>query len=169
MKIVSTPWAFKISRKASERWYFSRLLSPYDDMGLPTFKPSRSWDPVFLIHGDYDIVGIMGTGYESLEAYILSKKNSRKEFPFGPNAAVFKVYGKMFALIAWTERPVRITLKCNPDDADVWRSLFDAVEPGYHMNKTHWNTVTLDGTVPDGIILDMIDSSYALVARKIKE
>ena len=108
----------------------------------------------------------MAKRYKTLETYLLTKKDSRKEFPFGPNAAVFKVHGKMFALVAWMEKPVKITLKCDPDDADVLRSLFDGVEPGYHMNKTHWNTVTLDGTVPDSIVLDMIDASYSLVAKK---
>lgn len=108
---------------------------------------------------------IMAMEYNTLESYILSKKESHKEFPFGPGAAVFKVHGKMFALVARTEKPLRTTLKCEPDDADVLRSLFDTVEPGYPMNKSHWNTVTLDGTFPDGIILDMIDSSYALSAN----
>ena len=108
----------------------------------------------------------MALGYESFESYILSKNNSYKEFPFGRNTAVFKVHGKMFALVPWMEKPVKITLKCDPDDADVLRSLFEAVEPGYHMNKTHWNTITLDGIIPDNIILDMIDASYSLVAKK---
>ena len=108
----------------------------------------------------------MAKRYKTLETYLLSKKGSRKEFPFGPNAAVFKVREKMFALVAWMEKPIKITLKCNPDDADVLRSLFDGVVPGYHMNKTHWNTVTLDGTVPHSLVLDMIDASYSLVVNK---
>jgi predicted DNA-binding protein (MmcQ/YjbR family) len=113
-----------------------------------------------------DGLRFMAMGYKTLETYLLSKKGAYKDFPFGPNAAVFKVHGKMFALVAWMAKPVKITLKCDPDDADVLRSLFDGVEPGYHMNKTHWNTVTLDGSVPQSIVLDMIDASYALVAKK---
>ena len=116
---------------------------------------------IYLFRG----FAIMAMEYNTLETYILSKKESHKAFPFGPGAAVFKIHGKMFALVARTEKPLRITLKCDPDDADVLRSLFDAVEPGYPMNKSHWNIVTLDGTVPDGIILNMIDLSYALVAN----
>jgi predicted DNA-binding protein (MmcQ/YjbR family) len=111
-------------------------------------------------------VFIMAKRYKTIETYLLSKKGSHKEFPFGPNAAVFKVHERMFALVAWMEKPVKITLKCDPDDADVLRSLFEGVEPGYHMNKTHWNTVTLDETVPDSIVLDMIDASYSLVVKK---
>jgi predicted DNA-binding protein (MmcQ/YjbR family) len=109
---------------------------------------------------------IMDRRDKTLETYLLSKNGSRKEFPFGPSAAVFKVRGKIFALVAWMEKPIKITLKCDPDDADVLRSLFDGVVPGYHMNKTHWNTVTLDGKVPHSLVLDMIDASYSLVVNK---
>jgi predicted DNA-binding protein (MmcQ/YjbR family) len=105
--------------------------------------------------------------YQVLEDHLLSKKGSFKDFPFGPGAAVFKVIGKMFALVALNEKPLRITLKCDPDDADALRMMFDAVKPGYAMNKDHWNTIHLDGSVPDGILFDMIDASYGLVVKKL--
>lgn len=103
--------------------------------------------------------------YENLEKYLLAKNGSRKNFPFGPEAAVFKVADKMFALVAWPEEPLRITLKCHPDEADFLRARFAAIAPGYYMNKKHWNTVTLDDSIPEDLLLDLIDTSYALVVK----
>ena len=102
---------------------------------------------------------------DSLRAYLLSKKGAVEETPFGPDTLVFKVMGKMFALLAWQEAPLRITLKCAPDDALALRQQYPAVQPGYYMNKRHWNTITLDGSVPESELLAMIDDSYALVVR----
>ena len=107
--------------------------------------------------------------YKTVEAYLLSKKGAFKDFPFGPGAAVFKVAGKMFALVAWQDKPLRMTLKCDPDDAYALRSMFDTVEPAYHMNKEHWNTITFDGTVPKGVLLQMIDDSYGLVVKGLRK
>ena len=73
----------------------------------------------------------------------------------------------MFALIAVQDTPLRINLKCDPELALHLRASFDAVQPGYHMNKKHWNTITLDGSLPDEEILTMIDDSYDLVAKKL--
>lgn len=103
--------------------------------------------------------------YETLEERLLAQVGAWKDFPFGPNYAVFKVAGKMFALVAWRRSPLRITLKCDPHDADFFRMTFDAVRPGIGMHKDHWNTVTLDGSLPEGMLLDMIDASYALVVQ----
>lgn len=82
--------------------------------------------------------------YQRLERYLLAEPGAVKEFPFGPEAAVFKVVGKMFALVPWQDDPLSITLKCDPDEAIALRVRYDAIIPGYHMNKEHWNTVTLD-------------------------
>lgn len=103
--------------------------------------------------------------YEKLEIFLLAQKGSLKEFPFGPEAAVFKVAGKMFALVAWTEEPLRITLKCQPDEANWLRGRFPAIAPGYYMNKKHWNTVTLDDSIPEDLLLDLIEKSYELVVK----
>jgi predicted DNA-binding protein (MmcQ/YjbR family) len=111
----------------------------------------------------------MAMEYQILESHLLSKKGSFKDFPFGPNAAVFKVAGKMFALVALNEKSLRITLKCDPDDADALRMMFDAVKPGYAMNKDHWNTIHLDGSIPEDILLNMIDASYCLVVNKLRK
>jgi len=106
---------------------------------------------------------------ETLCAYLLKKKGATEERPFGPEALVFKVVGKMFALIAWEEIPLRITLKCDPDDALALRDQYEAVQPGYYMSKKHWNTITLDGSIPNDEILGMIDASYALVVKGLKK
>ena len=106
--------------------------------------------------------------YETLEERLLSQSGAWKDFPFGNSVAVFKVCAKMFAMVAWRESPLRITLKCHPHDADFFRTTFDAVQPGYAMHKDHWNTVTLDGSLPEGLLLEMIESSYALVVRGLR-
>ncbi len=104
-----------------------------------------------------------------LEKYLLAKAGTTRELPFGPDVLVFKVLGKMFATIAWQEAPLRMNLKCDPELAQILRAEYEAVQPGYHMNKEHWNTVTLDGSIRDQEILQMIDNSYVLVAAKLKK
>ncbi len=106
---------------------------------------------------------------EELQAYLLKKRGTTEEMPFGPTTLVFKVKGKMFALIAWQDTPLRINLKCDPADALALRAQYDAVLPGYHMNKKHWNTVILDNSIPHEELLEMIDDSYDLVVKKLKK
>lgn len=101
--------------------------------------------------------------YDTLCAYLVQKHGARRDMPFGPEALVIKVLNKMFALIAWQDYPLTITLKADPVDALILRRQYAAVKPGYHMNKQHWNTVTLDGSVPDDEVRRMIDDSYELV------
>ncbi|OGU16383.1 MAG: MmcQ-like protein [Geobacteraceae bacterium GWC2_53_11] len=103
--------------------------------------------------------------YSELENLLLSRRGAALDYPFGPDAAVFKVAGKMFALVAGRDEPLRISLKCDPAEADFFRSIYIAIKPGYHLNKRHWNTITLDGSVPDSLLHKMIDSSYALVVK----
>ena len=90
-------------------------------------------------------------------------------YPFGPGARVYKVAGKMFALVSENEDPLRVNLKTDPDDAPLQRAAFEAVIPGYHMNKKHWNTVILDGTIARAALLDMFDQSYELVFGGLKK
>jgi predicted DNA-binding protein (MmcQ/YjbR family) len=80
---------------------------------------------------------------------------------------VFKVHGKMFALLALDEVPARVNLKCDPDLALELRDRYEQVEPGYHMNKKHWNTVVLDGVIPEREVRKMIDHSYELVVQSL--
>jgi predicted DNA-binding protein (MmcQ/YjbR family) len=100
-----------------------------------------------------------------LKQYLLQKKGASEEIPFGPQALVYKVMGKMFALVAWDETPLRISLKCDPERALELRSVFAGVRPAYHFNKRHWNMVDLDGSVPIPEALAMIDDSYDLVVK----
>lgn len=101
------------------------------------------------------------------QAYLLAKTGAVEEFPFDALTSVYKVGGKMFALAGWNETPLQITLKCDPEEAETLRAAYPAVQPGYHMNKRHWNTVTLDGTVPEDELRDMIDASYRLVVQSL--
>jgi predicted DNA-binding protein (MmcQ/YjbR family) len=106
---------------------------------------------------------------ESLRAYLLKKKGASEEFPFGPEVMVFKVGGKIFALVFLEDSPLSINLKCDPDLAMHLREFYEAVQPGYHMNKKHWNTIYLDGSVPDDELLAMINDSYDLVVKGLKK
>jgi predicted DNA-binding protein (MmcQ/YjbR family) len=106
---------------------------------------------------------------ESLRLHFQGLPGVTEEFPFGPTAMVFKVLGKMFAIVGWQNSPLSISLKCNPDDAQVLRASYAAIKPGYHLNKEHWNTVVLDGEVPDALVLELIEDSYALVAKSLKK
>ncbi|NIP28657.1 MAG: MmcQ/YjbR family DNA-binding protein [Phycisphaerae bacterium] len=105
---------------------------------------------------------------QTLYRYILKKKGAFEDRPFGPDTAVFKVMGKMFALVGDNE-PLAVNLKCDPDEAVFLRQMYFAVQPGYHMNKRHWNTVTIDGSIPDEEIRQMVDSSYNLVVKGLKK
>jgi predicted DNA-binding protein (MmcQ/YjbR family) len=100
-----------------------------------------------------------------LRAYCLSKSRATEGTPFGPDVLVFKVGGKMFALAALDKMPTTVNLKCDPDWALDLRDRYEQVRPGYHMNKKHWNTVEIDGSIPDAELRKMIDHSYDLVAK----
>jgi predicted DNA-binding protein (MmcQ/YjbR family) len=106
---------------------------------------------------------------EQLRKYLLSKPETTEELPFGPEVLVFKVAGKMYALIAWEENPIYISMKCDPDRAVALRNTYPAIKPAYHFNKTHWNMVSIDGTLIDDQILELIDHSFGLVVKKLKK
>jgi len=106
---------------------------------------------------------------KALRPYLMAKPEATEDLPFGPDALVFKVMGKMFALVAWHETPLRLTLKCDPDYALALRDHYEAVQPGYYMNKRHWNTLTLDGTIPQDEVWGMVDLSYELVVKGLKK
>jgi predicted DNA-binding protein (MmcQ/YjbR family) len=100
---------------------------------------------------------------DQLRERCLELPGTAEEFPFRPELSVFKVSGKVFALTALDQRPLRISLKCEPGLAEQLRNTYSAVRPGYHLNKRHWNTVNVDGSLPDRLVLDMIEDSYDLV------
>ncbi|WP_440056236.1 MmcQ/YjbR family DNA-binding protein [Pseudoalteromonas sp. T1lg65] len=107
--------------------------------------------------------------------YLMAKPFTTVSQPFGPNVDVYKVKDKMFAIVAFgglEHEPGntpnwRVNLKCDPDEANALRDIFPAVLPGYHMNKKHWNTVILDGSIPVGELQRMIDNSFRLVVEKM--
>ncbi|SHF98274.1 Predicted DNA-binding protein, MmcQ/YjbR family [Microbulbifer donghaiensis] len=101
--------------------------------------------------------------------YLLSRPEAKEDFPFGPDVAVFKIKGKMFATLGRLNGVDCTNLKCDPDEAQALRDIFTGVIPGYHMNKKHWNTVLLDGSVPDYEIERMMDRSYGLVVRGLRK
>ena len=97
----------------------------------------------------------------------LSLRGAEETFPFGPNTSVFKVAGKMFALSELGADSLRVSVKCEPELAEALRATHAAVLPGYHLNKRHWNTVIIDGSLPDDAVRDMIEDSYHLVVSKL--
>ena len=103
---------------------------------------------------------------ESFRAYCLAKPGVTEELPFDNQTLVFKVMGKMFALTD-VDLFTSVNLKCNPEEAVLLREQHEAVVPGYHMNKKHWNTVLMDGSLTDSLVTGWIDQSYDLVVAKL--
>ncbi|MEV3991151.1 MmcQ/YjbR family DNA-binding protein [Streptomyces sp. NPDC049837] len=99
---------------------------------------------------------------EQLRTFCLAFNDAVEDFPFGPETSVFKVAGKMFALSALDARPLSVNLKCDPEIALQLRAEHPAIVPGWHMNKRHWNTVTVSG-LPDRLVRELIEDSYDLV------
>ena len=104
---------------------------------------------------------------ETLREYCLEKKGSAEGFPFGETTLVFKVKGKIFLLVGLDNPVLQFNVKCDPEKAIEWREQFEAVQPGYHMNKKMWNTVLVDGSIPARTLREMIDDSYQLVLRSL--
>jgi len=94
-----------------------------------------------------------------------AKPGSAEDYPFGDEVAVFKVAGKMFALVSLGAPPGSVSLKCDPELAVELRARYRAITAGYHLSKRHWNTIALDGSVPEDELLDLIDHSYELVVE----
>lgn len=104
---------------------------------------------------------------DELRRCCLDKPGAVEDFPFGEQVSVFKVAGKMFALSDLDGLPLEVSLKCDPDLAEALRTQHSTIRAGYHLNKRHWNTVTLDGSIDDDEIQEMIQDSYDLVAAKL--
>lgn len=103
---------------------------------------------------------------ESFRAYCIAKPGVTEEFPFDNQTLVFKVAGKMFALTN-VDLFESINVKCDPEEAAVLRDQYEEVRPGYHMNKKHWNTVRVDGSLSDALIRQWTDNSYRLVVSHL--
>lgn len=109
----------------------------------------------------------MMIGPAELRDLCLGFPGAAETFPFGPRTSVFKVAGKMFALSQLAKAPLAVSLKCEPALAEQLRAAHPAVLPGYHLNKRHWNTVILDGTIPLETLTDMTEDSYDLVVSRL--
>ncbi len=106
---------------------------------------------------------------KTLRQYLKNKKGCTEELPFGPEVLVYKVMGKMFALVAKEETPLRLNVKSDPELSEHLRRAFDAIQPAYHMNKKHWNSIILDGSVPEEQTRSLIDDSYNLVVTGLRK
>lgn len=104
---------------------------------------------------------------EAIEAYLDSFNGSEGSYPFGPDVLVYKVVGKMFAWVSQDENPARVTFKCLPEDGSLLVGQFESVNPGYHMNKKHWISITLDGELSPDMLEGLADDSYNLVVSKL--
>jgi predicted DNA-binding protein (MmcQ/YjbR family) len=104
---------------------------------------------------------------EALREHCLSLPGATETFPFGPNTSVFKVAGRMFALSQLGADSLQVSLKCEPELAEALRATHAAVLPGYHLNKRHWNTVIIDGSLPGEAVRSMIEDSYDLVVSSL--
>jgi len=102
-----------------------------------------------------------------LKTRCLALPGAREEFPFGDEVSVFKVGGKMFAACRLAEEPLQLSVKCDPELAVQLRAGYPAIAPGYHLNKRHWNTITLDGSIPDQMVTDLLGDSYDLVVASL--
>lgn len=103
--------------------------------------------------------------HKQVEEYVLSMPGAKLDYPFGEEVAVYKVKDKMFALIQEKSDPVRISLKCDPQLAELLRTKYETVMAGYHLNKKHWNTIVLTGQLPWEEVQGLIRHSYELVAK----
>ncbi len=106
---------------------------------------------------------------DQLRIYLQSMPEAVEDYPFGPDAQVFKVLDKVFAIVGQMNGVDQVNLKCDPEEACALRDIFDAVIPGYHMNKKHWNTIILNGTIPEAEITRMVDNSYLLVLKGLSK
>ena len=104
---------------------------------------------------------------DELRAWCLDQPGALEDFPFTAEHSVFKVEGKMFAISALGREPLEVSVKCEPELAVELRHSYAAIRPGYHLNKRHWNTITLDGSLPDKLVRDLIEDSYDLVVSAL--
>lgn len=104
---------------------------------------------------------------ESFRSFCLAHPATTEDTPFGENVLVWRIGGKLFALTDVNRFPAAVNLKCDPERAVELRERYEGVLPGYHQNKRHWNTVLLDGSVPDAEIRAMIDHSYEIVRASL--
>jgi predicted DNA-binding protein (MmcQ/YjbR family) len=103
-----------------------------------------------------------------LRRLCLAFPDAEETFPFGPETSVFKVGGKMFALAQLKQKPLKLSVKCEPELGEQLRDSYEEIEPGYHLNKRHWLTVTCGGEAPDELVRELAAGSYDLVAAPLR-
>ncbi|MFN0215963.1 MAG: MmcQ/YjbR family DNA-binding protein [Saprospiraceae bacterium] len=106
---------------------------------------------------------------EQFREFCLAKIATSEDFPFGPETLVMRVGGKIFAITGLDSDRFKVNLKCDPDRAIELREQYPEIQPGWHMNKIHWNTVDFEGSLPGSLLRELIDHSYDLVARSLKK
>ena len=106
---------------------------------------------------------------EALRDHCLSFRGTEQTFPFGPETSAFKVAGKIYALARLDAEPLKVSLKCDPGLAEQLRAAHPQIVPGYHLNKRHWNTVLIDGTLSDAMLEDLVEDSYDLVVSSLSQ
>jgi predicted DNA-binding protein (MmcQ/YjbR family) len=106
---------------------------------------------------------------EQFREYCLSKRASSEDFPFGPETLVLRVGGKIFAITGLDSERFSVNLKCDPERSVELREQYPEVQPGFHMNKLHWNTVDFEGALSERMLRELIDHSYELVAKSLKK
>lgn len=106
---------------------------------------------------------------EKIREHCLAKANVTEDFPFDQDTLAFRVHGKIFLLTSLERNPSAVNLKCDPERALELREAYPSIVPGYHMNKKHWNTVVLDGTVPDKLLIELVDHSYNLIFQSLSK
>lgn len=104
---------------------------------------------------------------ESLREYCLSKPAAEETLPFGPDTLVYKVGGKIFLICSLNSETFRFSVKCDPEKVIELRERYDCVQPGYHLNKKHWNTIFVDGTVSNSMLKEWINDSYDLIVASL--
>ena len=107
--------------------------------------------------------------HDKFRKYCLGKKGASEDMPFDDETLCFRVGNKIFAITDIEKTPASYNLKCNPERALELREEYEAISPGWHMNKKHWNTVTPDASIPDSLIYELIDHSYELVFKSLKK
>jgi predicted DNA-binding protein (MmcQ/YjbR family) len=111
----------------------------------------------------------LSTQRKAIQAICARQDGAELEYPFGPETAVYKTVGKIFAVVGADRSPLQLTLKCDPEHGEALRGEHAAITPGYHMNKRHWITIALDGSVPQALVAELIEDSFDLVAPRRRQ
>jgi predicted DNA-binding protein (MmcQ/YjbR family) len=143
---------------------------------IETLRFFANYAPFLEYSGTADILlhpsskqGLFAMNIEQFREYCLSKAATSEDFPFGPDTLVLRVAGKIFAITGLDNERFAVNLKCDPDRATELREAHPEIQPGWHMNKKHWNTVDFEGALDPPLLRELIDHSYRLVVQSLKK